>query len=140
MEIVYRSKTDLWLVVLLAIAMTASLSGALAMLSVGALTARVVAVFIAIVGAGLPSWLLFSTRYVLGQGQLRVLSGPFSWRIPVAKITAVTPTSSPLSGPALSLDRLRIDYGVGRSILISPRNKEQFVKDIEAARAVAVSR
>ena len=138
METVYRSKTDLWLVALLAIAMIASLSGALVMLSTGTPTAWVVAAFITIVGVGLPLWLLLSTRYVLGQGQLRVLSGPFKWCIPVAKIKTITPTSSPLSSPALSLDRLRIDYGVGNSVMISPRNKEQFVKDIEAARGGVV--
>src|SRR3546814_13731637 len=66
-----------------------------------------------------------SSDLVLGQGQLRVLSGPFKWSVPLAKITAITPTSSPLSSPALSLDRLRIDYGVGNSVMISPRNKEQ---------------
>ena len=138
METVYRSKTDLWLIALLAIAMIASLSGALVMFSTGTPAALMVAALIAIVGLGLPLWLLLSTRYVLGQDQLRVLSGPFKWCVPLAKITAITPTSSPLSSPALSLDRLRIDYGVGNSVMISPRNKEQFVKAIEAARGSAV--
>ena len=139
METVYRSKTDLWLIALLAIGMIASLSGALVMLSISTLTAWVLAAFIAIAGVGLPLWLLFSTRYILGQGHLRVLSGPFKWCIPVAKITTMTPTYSPLSSPALSMDRLRIDYGVGSSVMISPRNKKQFVKDIEAARGGPVS-
>jgi hypothetical protein len=138
METVYRSKTDLWLIALFAIAIIASLSGAFVMLSTRTPVAWMVAAFIAIVGVGLPLWLLLSTRYVLDQGQLRVLSGPFKWCVPLAKITAITPTSSPLSSPALSLDRLRIDYGVGNSVMISPRNKEQFVKDIDAARGVAV--
>lgn len=138
METVYRSKTDLWLIAIFGIAMIASLSGALAMLSTGTPVAWMVAAPIALVGVGLPLWLLLSTRYVLGQGQLRVLCGPFKWCVPLAKITAITPTSSPLSSPALSLDRLRIDYGVGNSVMISPRDKEQFIKDIEAARGVAV--
>ena len=138
METVYRSKTDVWLIALFSITMIASLSGALVMLLTGTLTAWIVAACVAIVGVGLPLWLLLSTRYVLGRGQLQVLSGPFKWRIPVANITAITPTSSPLSNPALSLDRLRVDYGVGKSVMISPRNKQQFVKDVEAARAAAV--
>src|SRR3546814_17983379 len=96
METVCRSKTDLWLIAIMAIAMIASLSGALVMLSTGTPAALMVAALIAIVGLGLPLWLLLSTRYVLGQGQLRVLSGPFKWSVPLAKITAITPTSSPL--------------------------------------------
>ena len=131
----YRSKTDLWLIGLFAITMIASLLGALAMLLTGTLMAWIIASCLTIVGVGLPLWLLLSTRYVLGHGQLQILSGPFKWRIPVARITTITPTSNPLSSPALSLDRLRVDYGVGKSVMISPRNKQQFVKDVEAARA-----
>lgn len=138
MRTLYRSKTDLWLIALLAIAMIASVFGALVMLSTGTPTAWVVAAFIIIVGVGLPLWLLLSTRYVLSHNQLRVISGPFSWYVPIARITAITATSSPASSPALSLDRLRIDYGVGKSIIISTRNKEQFVKDIEVARGGAI--
>ena len=92
------------------------------------------AAFIAVIGVGLPIWLLLSTRYMLEPRQLRVQSGPFKWHIKVADITSITPSSNALSSPALSLDRLRIDYGSGRSLMISPRNKEQFLRDIEAAR------
>ncbi|MDO9478112.1 MAG: PH domain-containing protein [Pseudohongiella sp.] len=61
-------------------------------------------------------------------------SGPFKWRVPIKQITSITPTSSPLSSPALSLDRLRIDYGRGESIMISPKNKEQFIQDLNVRR------
>lgn len=56
------------------------------------------------------------------------------WQVPIAGITGITPTSNPLSSPALSLDRLRIDYGRGKSLMISPKNKEQFIRDLEARR------
>ncbi|QQO05935.1 PH domain-containing protein [Luteimonas sp. MC1750] len=92
------------------------------------------AAFIVVIGVGLPIWLLLSTRYTLEPRQLRVQSGPFKWHIKVADITSITPSSNALSSPALSLDRLRIDYGSGRSLMISPRNKERFLRDIEAAR------
>jgi hypothetical protein len=61
---------------------------------------------------------------------LVVRSGPFKWCIPIADITSITPTSNPLSSPALSLDRLRIEYGRGHLLMISPRDKEQFVRDL----------
>ena len=138
MATVYRSKIDVWLIVVLAVAIVVSLLAALTVLSVRSPAAWSVAAFTAIIGAGLPLWLLLSTHYTLGHGQLVVRSGPFKWRIPVAEITSITPTSNLLSSPALSLDRLRIDYGVGKSVMISPRNKEKFVKDIEAARGGAV--
>jgi hypothetical protein len=53
----------------------------------------------------------------------------------VLDITAITPTSNPLSSPALSLDRLRIDYGKGRSVMISPRDKQGFLGAMESARS-----
>lgn len=133
MATVYRSKIDVWLIVVLAIAIVVSLLAALAVLSVRSPAALAIAAFTAIIGAGLPLWLLLSTHYTLGYGQLVVRSGPFKWCIPVAEITSITPTSNPLSSPALSLDRLCIEYGPGKSLMISPRDKEQFVRDIGAA-------
>ncbi len=130
MATVYRSKIDVWLIVVLAVSIVVSLITALTILLVRSPAAWAVAAFTAIIGAGLPLWLLLSTHYTLGHGQLVVRSGPLKWRIPVAEITSITPTSNLLSSPALSLDRLRIDYGRGKSVMISPRDKEQFVRDI----------
>lgn len=138
MATVYRSKMDAWLLALLLIAVAISLAGAGATLSLASAAVWVVGAFIAVVGVGLPLWLLASTRYLLGRGQLVVRSGPFKWSIQVADITSITPTSSPLSSPALSLDRLRIDYGRGKSLMISPLHKDQFLNDMEAARRGAV--
>ncbi|MBJ6979256.1 PH domain-containing protein [Luteimonas sp. MC1895] len=134
MATVYKSKTDAWLLAILAVAIAVSLFAAIVTVSDGSPAAWPVAAFIAVIGVGLPIWLLLSTRYTLEPRQLRVQSGPFKWHIKVADITSITPSSNALSSPALSLDRLRIDYGSGRSLMISPRNKEQFLRDIEAAR------
>jgi hypothetical protein len=53
-------------------------------------------------------------------------------RIPLASITALRPTRSPWSAPALSLDRLEVVHGTG-SVLVSPRDKAGFVQAIRAA-------
>ncbi|MCK9490157.1 MAG: PH domain-containing protein [Xanthomonadales bacterium] len=131
---VYKSKVDTWLVAVLAIAGCASLFGAAVTVAEGSAIAWALGVFIAGIGAALPIWLLLSTRYTLQPDRLIVQSGPFKWRVPVADITGVTPTGNPLSSPALSLDRLRIDYGRGASLMISPRDKDRFLSDLEAAR------
>ena len=93
-----------------------------------------IAFLILALGCLLPVWLLVSTGYSLTDDQLVVKAGPFRWRVPIREIKSVTPTRSPLSGPALSLDRLRIEYGVSRSILVSPRNREHFLRELEARR------
>jgi hypothetical protein len=41
----------------------------------------------------------------------------------------------PGTGPALSLDRLRIEYGSGRALMISPAEKQRFLRDLAARRA-----
>ncbi|MCW5568069.1 MAG: PH domain-containing protein [Dokdonella sp.] len=134
MPIVHPSKIDAWLAVVLATAMLGALVAAIMALAVPSPVAWAISAFTAIVGIGLPLWLLLSTRYTLARGELLVQSGPFRWRITVADITGIVPTSNPLSSPALSLDRLRIEYGPGRSLMISPRDKERFMRDVEAAR------
>lgn len=134
MPTLYRSKVDIWLFVVLAFAVLAALYSAGQTMAAGNTGSILVAVLVAVVGVGLPLWLLLSTRYTLLACHLLVQSGPFKWQIPLADIKSITPSNNPLSSPALSLDRLRIDYGKGRMLLISPRDKEQFLQDVEAAR------
>lgn len=85
----------------------------------------------------MPLWVLTSTRYTLTATDLHVASGPFRWSVPLRDVRAVTPTRNPLSSPALSLDRLRIDYGRRRWLMISPIDKEGLVRELEARRATA---
>lgn len=87
-----------------------------------------------LIGAGLPLWILAATDYTLEAGELRARSGPFRWRVPLRDITAITPTRSLLSSPALSLDRLRIDYGRGRALMISPADRQGFLGALEQRR------
>ena len=77
-------------------------------------------------------FLLFSvfrgTYYVVENDELRVVSGPFRWRIPLADITGVEATRNPLSSPALSMDRLKVSYGKRKFVLVSPEDKTGFIR------------
>lgn len=134
MATVYRSKVDTWLLVVVAVAMAVSLYANVVIFSTGSSAAWWTAALTVGLGIGLPLWLLLSTHYTLDPRHLLVQCGPLKWRIALAEIRAITPTSNPLSSPALSLDRLRIDYGQDKSLMISPRNKEKFLLAIETAR------
>lgn len=138
MATVYHSKADGWIAAVLSLSIAVSLYAIFEVLTTDSPAAWWVVAISGGVGIGLPLWLLLSTRYRLEPRQLVVRSGPFKWRIQVADITGITPTSNALSSPALSLDRLRIDYGHGSSLMISPRNKEQLLRDIEALRRGAI--
>jgi hypothetical protein len=87
-----------------------------------------VALFVAALYAGL----LFPIRYGLAPDRLTVRFGLCRQHIELAKILKVTPTNNPLSSPALSLDRLRIQFGPGMldAIMISPAKRDQFLDEL----------
>lgn len=74
--------------------------------------------------------------YEVTPDSLVVCSGLTRWRVPLAAIQEVRPTRSPLSAPAWSLDRLRIDYRKNEKLafqLISPQDKQLFLQDLAQA-------
>lgn len=73
------------------------------------------------------SWLWFYTGYTITDSELRIKSGPFRWKIPLEAIRKVRRTRNPLSSPALSLDRLKIEDSKGGFVLISPDNMDSFL-------------
>jgi hypothetical protein len=86
-----------------------------------------------LVMAGIYGGLLFPLYYRLEASALLVRFGLVRQRIPYDAITAVRPTHNPLSSPALSLRRLRVDYR--RSfVMISPVRRDEFL-DALAQRA-----
>jgi hypothetical protein len=128
--ITFRSKVDWWLAAVLLISALASL---MAVAIVAVVESPVLALAISpllLLSVGLPLWLLRATEYRIDASDLHVRCGPFAWRVPLSEIRAVTPTRNLLSSPALSLDRLRIDFGRMNSIMISPVDKESFVAEL----------
>lgn len=138
MATVYSSKIDAWLVAVVASAIVLCAYASFTALSSGSTATRWIILLTLSVGIGLPLWLLVATRYTVNFTLLLVQSGPFKWRVPIAEITSITPTRNPLSSPALSLDRLRIAYGRNNVLMISPRDKAQFLLHLEAQRRGAV--
>ncbi|MCC7548599.1 MAG: PH domain-containing protein [Burkholderiales bacterium] len=131
---IFRSKIDTWLSCVLVIAAAIALWAAAATVRQGSGTGLPVSIVVVLIGAVLPMWILLGTVYSIESGTLRIRSGPFSWRIPVASITSVEPSRSPVSSPALSLERLRVEYGAGKSILVSPADRQAFIAAIEHAK------
>ena len=72
---------------------------------------------------------LFTTRYYLDTNTLTVRSLFFKWTIPLANIQKISATDHLDVSPALSLQRLRIEYlknGQKQVILISPKKIDAF--------------
>ena len=141
-ELAFSSKIDLWLLIVILAAV--AICGAIladnwnALLARGWLVTALIGIPLAI-GVLFPLWIIVSLRYFLSETRLRIRCGPFNWRIPVAEITDVSPTSSALSSPALSLDRLRIEYGTGSAVMISPEPREEFLRQLNHRRQEAAA-
>ena len=71
---------------------------------------------------------LYATDYTVEGDSLLVRASLFRWRIPLAAIESIEPTRNPLSSPACSLDRLLIRHGGGRRVMVSPADKEGFLR------------
>jgi membrane protein YdbS with pleckstrin-like domain len=77
------------------------------------------------------TFLYRTTSYTIRPNELVVSYGFFyKQHIPWASIRKVKYSSSPLSSPAFSLKRIRIDYGKMGSVLISPHTRERFMEEI----------
>ena len=108
----FKSKIDRWLLILLVVVIVFEV----------VVTALLI---VALIGS-----LLIGTHYTVDGNTLRVVSGPFRWKVPIDQIQSVEATRSPLSSPALSLDRLRIRYGTNRQIMVSPADRRGFLRAI----------
>ncbi len=127
----FRSKIDRWLLVLL----IAIMAFEMIVMMIAAMQAEnprdaTLLIFAGLGVGALIGWLVLSTQYVVEREILRIVAGPFRWKILLNEITSVEETRNPLSSPALSLDRLKICYGNGRRIMISPADKAGFLKAI----------
>lgn len=139
MDKLYRSKIDWWLGLILAFAVVAMMGAGVALLvspPPGASQVRWVSLLTFLMAA-FTAWLPFSTSYTITSTDLLVRAAFFRWRIPLDQIVEVFPTHNPLSSPALSLDRLRVNYKrpSGRTwwVMISPKEKDHFLDDLAKA-------
>lgn len=135
-ELVFNSKMDLWILILILTLVTACIWGVAQIWDANSAILWPVAGVLAI-GVLLPLWLLVSLRYFLTDSALRVRCGPFKWRIPIAEISAISPTNNAASSPAMSLDRLLIEYGDSKQLMISPEPRAEFIRQIEHRRKQA---
>lgn len=124
----FNSKIDVWLGVLVVAVAVMVLKAAylISLQPYGFIEATV----LFIMGAALPVWILLSTRYDVIDENLWVRSGPFKWKIATLSISRIEFCKSWISSPALSLDRIKIHYGNGRSIMISPNERTKFLTAI----------
>ncbi len=130
----YRSKRDVWIVVLVWAGMLLGILGAvLQFLGGEPLPQRVLVLGISVVVVAFVLSLLYGISYTIQDQELLIRAGPFRQRIPLADIDRVRPSRNPLSSPAASLDRLLIQWNDERKrVLISPVDKIEFMNALDS--------
>lgn len=127
----FKSKIDRWIVLLLVVVIATEIVAiGTAAFQAGDPLALTGLILTAIAVVALMIWLMLGTHYTVDRGILKIVSGPFRWKVTIDRITSVEATKSLLSSPALSLDRIRIRYGKKRRIMVSPADKAGFLKAI----------
>jgi membrane protein YdbS with pleckstrin-like domain len=130
----YVSKVDTWLAAVMVVAALAAIAASGLLLVVPVPGAWIVVVTLLALTVGLPLWIFSTTRYLFEGSALLIRSGPFRWSVPIGEIKAVSATRNPLSSPALSLDRILIEYGQAKSIMVSPQDQQGFLAELKARR------
>lgn len=121
----YKSKVDLWLLILL----IAAFGGPLVYM-----TFREPRWFGPVVWLPLTVFVIYSVttiRYVIEGDVLSIKSIGFRSVIPIRSIRRIEETNSLLASPAASLERLEIVYNKYDSVLISPKDKLGFIDDLK---------
>ncbi len=74
---------------------------------------------------------LLTTQYIISKDSLRIQSGfLYDETLTINNIISITETRNPLSSPAASLERLELKLKNSYSILISPKEKNEFIDHI----------
>ncbi|MBU0474731.1 MAG: PH domain-containing protein [Bacteroidetes bacterium] len=80
---------------------------------------------------GFIGYIFITTYYLIIDKDLIIKSGfMVNKSVPIDSIWEISETNNPLSSPANSFDRLEIKYSRNETILISPKNKDGFSKQL----------
>ena len=124
----FNSKIDAWLGALICAVNIAALKTAY--LVIAQPYGLFEAIVLIILGAGLPFWIFMSTDYYVFNGNLWIHCGPFWWKISTPSISRIELCRSWAVSLAFSLNRIRIEYDGGKSIMVSPKEKKKFLDAI----------
>lgn len=76
-------------------------------------------------------WIWFKTGYTIENNSIKIQFGPFKKYIKIDEIHNIRETQNPFTAPALSMNRLEINYGKYEAIQISPKEIRLFVNELQ---------
>lgn len=77
------------------------------------------------------AYIFTSIKYIIKDTTLIVKAGfSMNGKIDISSIRKIEATNNIISSPAASFDRLEIFYKTYESIIVSPKNKDEFLSDL----------
>ncbi len=133
---VYPARVDWWLWLILigstvglilwgVFMWQSNLSGALILIGVGVFDSILFGV------------LMFPCYYAIEEPNILIRSGVLRFRVPIDGIESLACTMNPLSAPAPSLKRIEIRMKNGKFYLVSPTDREGFIRDVSRLAGIA---
>ena len=126
---VYNSAVDAWLAIVLLVT-PLGVSGYGFYLLGDSVVGGIIAIATGIVVIALIVLFTVPCKYMVSDRFLEIRCGIFREKIKLEEIQKLSLSSNPLSSPALSLKRIRIDLVKGYR-LVSPKEREEFMRNIE---------
>jgi hypothetical protein len=131
----FKSKVDWWMHISLGILPAVNVLILVMYLRGGGLALLIPAIGLAIINVFLVLPIRLRTYYVLHESELHVKCGLGKGvRIPYKSISSLKESKSPNASAALSFDRIEIIFGKNGYVLISPKNKAVFLKELKSRR------
>ncbi len=126
MEKTFRSKVDIWLLIVIYAIIIASVAPIA--YSGDILESTIIAAILIV-----PITVyIFSIKYIVRGSSLIVKDGIFSHVYDINDLRSIKPTHTLLSAPAASFDRLEINF-THDTLVVSPRDKEDFIRLLREA-------
>ncbi|XOQ14255.1 MAG: PH domain-containing protein [Shouchella clausii] len=75
-------------------------------------------------------WIWGRTGYTLSGSRLKIVYGPIRKTIDIHDIRTIRSKIDPFIDPALSMDKIEINYGQFETISISPKRKDEFISKL----------
>lgn len=126
----FRSRIDLWLVILLMLAVLAPVAAAIWLNHQGeSKGVWLLATWGTSVGT-LVAILSFPLRYTLLADRLHIQSGLLQWDVLYRDMRSAAKSINPLAAPAWSLCRVKIGTADGSLVLISPDDRDVFLAEL----------
>jgi hypothetical protein len=121
---IYRSKIDYWLIIILIVPLGCAIWEAINKQNwIQFLIFSILTIII--------SFSFSTLKYIIEDDFLIVKMKFYTFnRINIHEIKSIEKSNNLLSSPALSMDRLSIKFGKFEEVLISPKDKELFIKDL----------